>query len=229
MKRMLALVLAVGVTMSGVVSAAPFPAGSRLLIQKSGRAGTSLATIDLEGHQLALLAENIIPQIYLSPDHTKVSFRNEVGDLIVKNLDGDLLLEYQFDSSGDYNWRDWWVWGWADDDRLVISHAQQERFAFFELPVTRDDPQLIPADRLNAFFTWTPDQIRWEPTESYAYFMFQFGPGFQSVLTPMSPHTSLQNFYDAIYVWDLTGDHPAGSGERGPSPAGRKRMSPNIP
>jgi hypothetical protein len=215
MKRLPGLVIAaftIGIMLSGFASAATparFPAGSRLLIQKSGRTGFSLVTVDLEGHQLALLAENIIPQIYLSPDHTKVSFRNEEGDLFVKDLDGALLLEYQFDFSGEYNWRDWWVWGWADDDSLIISHAQQARFAFFELPVTRDDPQFIPAERLNTFFTWRPDQIWWEFTSSYAYFMFQFGPGFESVLTPMPANSSLQNFYDAIFVWDLTGDHPA--------------------
>lgn len=218
MKRIIGLVIAaftVGVTMSGFAAAATpvrVPAGSLLLTQSNIRTGTSLlVTVDLDGHLLTVLMEDVDRrQIYLSPNRTRVSFRNEEGALFVKDLYGALLLEYEFDFTGEEDtWRDWRVWGWTSNDRLVISKVQQERFAFFELPVTRDHPQLIPAERLNAFFTWTPDQIRWEPTSSYAYFMFQFGPGFQSVLTPMPANSSLQNFYDAIFVWDLTGDHPA--------------------
>jgi len=173
-----------------------------------------LMTLDINGNREPFSHITVEGrQTYISMDNTKISSRGIDGNLLVFNHLGDVIFQYDFPvSDKDRIWSEWYVWGWADTQTLVLSRQIPNQWQFYTLNVLDNANELQSFDRLNSSpivqYMQNIDEIE-EIFEAGIASIIYFSPNFEILLTPpfvvdqpLDPFSP--EHLDNIFIWDLT-------------------------
>ena len=150
-------------------------------------------------------------QSYISPDGTAVSARGTDGNLLVFDTQGVVIFEHNFLLDDQQAWTSWYVWGWADDRKLVLSSTNSGQLMFYHADVHDGQNRLQPVDYLNTSSVIQQmqniDHIE-QAYQSPIGFIVRFTSDFEMLLTPafLAPDDGSQFSVDDMLVWDLRND-----------------------
>jgi hypothetical protein len=124
-------------------------------------------------------------QMFLSPDRLHISSSNQSGDLLIFDLRGRVIAEYNFDSKSGDSWANWYVWGWQSNNTIVVSASHDDIVTFYKLNLSNNSLVLDEFSLLNDFFHSDPTALgQWQSTSLCYCDVIQFSPDFSYALMP---------------------------------------------
>lgn len=168
----------------------------------------SLFSVDLQGNETQFSDQTLgYWPTHISPDHSRFSARDEQGNLIIIDANGDVISEHMFSSNADEQ-DTWYIWGWKNTNTVIASQKLDGFFHFYELDVSMETATSRPATTLNDFFIWDIDLLQNLFITKYRRFIF-FSHDFSAVSIPElpeKPNPELSEVQDILTFWNLDED-----------------------
>ena len=163
-----------------------------------------LMAVDLEGNTMLFnsrILDGLEGSFSISSEFDKLSARTQSGDLIVFGMDGEIIIEYTFDTTSDEQWN-WSIRGWKSPTSLVVTHLTDSDLLFYELDFSNEPPTLHEIVAWNDFLNLDVEQL--ESWDRCLCELLRFSPDFHYLMSPLlSENRTFEEASSVMMSWDL--------------------------